>query len=142
MDDISAKIDWPTTCENVSRTSRRRWEHAVQSASVVCESLGPFIDYARFARQAELRSDLLRSSPDAAVCIVGDEVVVDGLEGKAFPKLCRALDGVTVDGVRSVSRVPCTDCDTIAGNVRAADRDHRQDTAAQHRALLAHWRAR
>jgi hypothetical protein len=147
VDRIAAMVHWPASCARISKTSpglspqARHWKRATQTVSVFCEVLGPGFIYARFADQADLRADGLAFPPAAATCLLGShEVLIDALDPGEFPKLCRGLHGVDIDATRSLPAVACRDCDTPGGAERAADRNWRRKSIAQHRALARYWR--
>jgi hypothetical protein len=113
------------------------WSHAIESASITCEHLGPMVLYARFASGADLRNDLLRDPPSAPICIAGREVLVDYLDPGQFRSLCGTLGGERIDAVSKLPDIPSDG--TISGIDRAADAEIRRDAAAQRRALRRYW---
>jgi hypothetical protein len=147
VDQIAAMVQWPDSCASISKASpgmspeARHWKHAAQTVSVFCEVLGPGFVYARFADQADLRTDALAYAPASATCLLAsNEVLIDVLDPGAFPKLCRGLHGVDIDATR-LPALPCRNCDTPGGADQAADQRWRTKAAAQHRALARYWQS-
>jgi hypothetical protein len=140
VDQIRHLVNWPACASITVEPVRGAWPHAEQDALIDCEMLGPWVRYARFKSPQALKTDLLAASPDSAVCIYGDrtEVAVNGLEAHQFPALCRALHGVRVDGVVGLPDIPGGV--TGASNERAARRQSRRDTTAEHQALSDYFR--
>jgi hypothetical protein len=140
VDQIRHLVNWPACASITVEPVRGAWPHAEEDALIDCEMLGPWVRYARFKSPQALKTDLLAASPDSAVCIYGDrtEVAVNGLEAHQFPALCRALHGVRVDGVVGLPDIPGGV--TGASNERAARRQSRRDTTAEHQALSDYFR--
>jgi hypothetical protein len=86
VDRIDRAVHWPESCADVATRGEitLNWPHATKRATIDCEHLGPFIAYARFRTQADLRTDLIHDAPWGATCISGNEVVVDGLDPGQF----------------------------------------------------------
>lgn len=135
VDALSAKVHWPA-CARIARSDRVRWPAARESATVSCEFLGPYFVYARFDDAQALRRAVLQRPPSSGTCIAATEVVLDGLDGADFDTICSAIGGRKVDAVSGLRSLPCTDCDTMAGSDRAADREFARDTRVERRALV------
>ena len=72
VEEVRDMVEWDPTCADVVVHHRHfEWPHADEFAYVECEHLGPTLQYARFADQAELQRDLLAESPSRAVCLAG-----------------------------------------------------------------------
>ena len=137
---VKAEIAWPSDCVEVAThdsTGERPWPHADKFVSITCEHLGPMVLYARFADVSQLKQELLREPPSAPVCIARREVVVDYLDRRQFPDLCRRLRGDRIDAVSALASLPWDG--TVAGIDRQVDAEERRDTAAQARALRRYW---
>lgn len=143
VDRVRNLVAWPDSCAAVETRSpvqsgvASSWSHATDTASVTCEHAGPFVQYARFEGAREMRGDLLRHPPSAAICIAGEEVVVDGFDEGPFPELCRSLGGDLVDGVADLPRPRGRRIADIEASVSTYQR---RATAAQARALRRYWR--
>jgi hypothetical protein len=118
VDRIDRAVHWPESCADVATRGEitLNWPHATKRATIDCEYLGPFIAYARFRTQADLRTDLIHDAPWGATCISGNEVVVDGLDPGQFDDVCRRLDGHLVDGVKGIPGPPDDSDAAIATN--------------------------
>jgi hypothetical protein len=118
LDRVHHAVHWPESCAEVSTSGEitLNWSHATKRATIDCEYLGPFVAYARFRTQAELRTDLIHDAPWGATCIAGNEVVVDGLDPGQFDDVCRRLDGHLVDGVKGIPGPPDDSDAAIATN--------------------------
>jgi hypothetical protein len=126
LDRVRHLVSWADCGEiRVSRPRSLGWRHAMEIASAECGGAGPFFIYARFPTHAALARDLLRRPPAGAVCIAGNEVVLDGLDSGEFPKLCRKLHGHDVDSTGSTIRAFGTDSDALAFEMAR----HRAETA-------------
>jgi hypothetical protein len=139
-DRVRHLVDWPDCARITVDSGRREWPRAEEDTWIDCENLGPWVKYARFASNEDMRHDLLAVSPESAVCIYGDgdtEVAVNGLEAHQFPKLCDKLHGKRVDGVVGLPDFPGGV--TGESNERAAERQGARDKRAQHRALAAYF---
>jgi len=115
------------------------WTRASETASIECGQASPGLLYAKFASHADLRADLLGRPPSTATCIVGAEVVLDGLfdDPGRFGELCGELDGELVDAVSGL-KMPDDPTGSIAGAERAAAEYDRLAARAQARALREH----
>lgn len=134
---VKDAIAWPSGCAEVAIHDQTHWPHAIASASITCEYLGPMVLYARFASDAELRNDLLSDPPPAPTCIAGHEVMVDYLERGQFPALCRKFGGDRIDAVSMLPDLPWDG--TVGGLDRQVEAGERRDAAAQRRALRRYW---
>jgi hypothetical protein len=141
VDRVRHLARWPPDCAQISTApvERRRtlWPRATEAEAVTCEAAGPWLEYVRFRTAADARHDLLRSPPSSATCVAGREVVIDGLDGHQFPRVCRAFGGTDVDGVRGVPEgAGGVTMDAIDRSVRAYER---RATRAELRALRAFY---
>jgi hypothetical protein len=104
LDRVRHAVHWPEDCAEVSTSEgvTLAWPHATRAVIVECEYLGPFIAYASFSNQADLRADLRDAAPWGATCITGNEVVIDGLDPGDFDDVCRRLHGDDIDGVAGI----------------------------------------
>jgi hypothetical protein len=138
---IKHLLDWSACVSIETHDAPGVWPHAEQHRRLVCQNLGPTVEYARFAGRAQLRTDLLAHPPDDAVCVYGDgkEVAVNGLEAHQFPRLCAKLGGRRVDGVVGLPELPSGN--TAASIDRAITRQRRRDAAAERAALVRYFAA-
>jgi hypothetical protein len=140
-DQIRHLVGWPACAAVTVKPARAPdwWPHAQQHTIVDCEMLGPWVAYARFPDRRTLKADLLAASPGSAVCVYGrgTEVAVNGLEAHQFPKLCHQLHGDRIDGVVGLPDFPGGT--TMDSTNRAARRQARRDTQAEHRALARYF---
>jgi hypothetical protein len=89
---------WPPDCSfKIRRPSGApvvaKWHGVSETASIVCETLGPSLQYARFPNLKALRGALTTSPPTDPYCVARHEVVVDELFSGGFRKLCNRMQG-------------------------------------------------
>jgi hypothetical protein len=104
---VKTAVRWPSRCTRVAVHSpsraavMRRWSaYTVQTADIVCENVGPYVDFARFRDTQARDAALAAAQPSQRLCLTDTTVVVDHLsavDSTVFPDMCRNLGG-TVNG--------------------------------------------
>lgn len=100
---VKGAIQWPSTCTSVSvrRPSReplmKKWApYTIQTADVLCEHTGRYVDYARFRNTNALNQALAAALPAQNLCVTSTEAVINHLSdvsSAVFADMCRALGG-------------------------------------------------
>ena len=144
VDRVRHLVRWPDSCADIATEPaahlHRMWPRAREAETVTCEMAGPWIGYVRFGRAADVRHDLLSSPPSSATCVANREVLIDGLDGRQFAKVCRRFGGTDVDGVSGLPDIGGGV--TMAEIERSGRAEDKRDTRAELRALRAYWQRR
>lgn len=97
---VEKKVDWGGGCSPEQDKSgpgpggptSPAATQSEESSVITCGFAGPTVVYLRFSSPALARRVARESRSGMATCVVGDEVLFDGLD-EGFPSLCRDVDG-------------------------------------------------